>query len=40
MWLPEKNYLKGYSNMSKILATVNIKRKCALMGKEKNKHKM
>lgn len=40
MWLPEKNYLKGYSNVSKTLATVNIKRKCALMGKEKNKLKM
>jgi hypothetical protein len=33
MWLAEKNYLKGYSNVSRPLATVNIKRKCALVGK-------
>ena len=35
MWLPEKNYLKAYSNVNRPLATVNIKKKCAPVGKEK-----
>lgn len=35
MWLPKKIYLKGYTNVSRTVATVNVKWKCALEGKEK-----
>lgn len=37
MWFPEKNYLKGYSDVSRPLATVYVKRKCVLVDNAKIK---